>query len=336
MSYDKISANHQINANLLLDFEAMNQLNYGLPLILNTPTGMKTTVQRTAHSADRPPLTVQSGQAWHYTSLWALGSILRSQQLWATSWRETNDRTEFHHGINFLQQAWEHHSRENPLSDRTRELLEQAGPLMDYPEHFEHVNIFCAARERDSPYQWNSYATGPEGVALGLDLGVELVTDVDDRPRHVGRASLFGMQWLKVVYTDRQKQLTAARFVAEMDNYVRQTTDLNVPGFVSLNILTALNFKHLGFRHEKETRCVSLSDGVDLKTMEGTTRKTIVPWKGLPLHTAPATEERYALPITEILVGPRSNEKTIATVTDYLADVGMSNVPVRRSELPFR
>ncbi|MFK4337060.1 hypothetical protein ABH921_001957 [Kocuria sp. MT07] len=321
---------------LLLKIEIMNQLNFDMPLILDTPTGMRTTVYRSIHAVDRPPLTVQSGRAWHYTSLSALRSILQGQQLWATSWRETNDRTEFRHGIEFLQQAWERHSRENPLADPTRELLEQAGPFKGYTDHFEHVNILCAARERDSPYQWNSYATGPEGLALGIDLGVELVTDIDDRPRRTGQAELLGMQWLKVVYTDRQKQLTAARFVGEMDDLLRRTTDLDLSSFVALNLLTALNFKHLGFRHEKETRCVSLSAGVELQVMPATTQKTIVPWKGLPLQATPATAERRPLPIGEIVVGPRATEETIATVSQCLIDADMSAVPVERSELPFR
>ncbi|NVC25067.1 DUF2971 domain-containing protein [Kocuria salina] len=314
----------------------MNQLNLNVPLVLDTPTGMSTTVHRTIHPADRPPLTVQSGRAWHYTSLSALRSILQGQQLWATSWRATNDRTEFRHGIEFLRQAWERYGRENTLADRTRDLLEQAGSFEGYPDHFEHVNILCAARERDSPYQWNSYATGPEGVALGVDLGVELVTDVDDRPRHDGQAELFGMQWLKVVYTDRQKQLTAARFVAEMDDSIRLGTDLNLPSFMVLNILTALNFKHLGFRHERETRCVSLSAGVELQVMPANAQKTIVPWKGLPLRAMPATAERQPLPIAEILVGPRATEETVAMVTQCLIDACMGDVPVERSELPFR
>lgn len=314
----------------------MNHLNFDVPLVLDTLTGMSTTVHRTIHPVDRPPLTVQGGRGWHYTSLSALRSIIQSQQLWATSWRATNDRTEFRHGIEFLRQAWEHHGRENSFADGTRELLKQAGPFEGYPDHFEHVNILCAARERDSPYQWNSYATGPEGVSIGLDLGIELVTDVDDRPRHDGQAELLGMQWLKVVYTERQKQLTAARFVTEMDDSIRQGMNMNLTSFMVLNILTALNFKHSGFRHEKETRCVSLSAGVELQVMPANAQKTIVPWKGLPLQATPATAERQPLPIAEILVGPRASEETVATVTQCLIDAGMGTVPVERSELPFR
>ena len=121
-----------------------------------------------------------------------------------------------------------------------------------------------------------------------------------------------------------------------MDDLLRRTTDLDLSSFVALNLLTALNFKHLGFRHEKETRCVSLSAGVELQVMPATTQKTIVPWKGLPLQATPATAERRPLPIGEIVVGPRATEETIATVSQCLIDADMSAVPVERSELPFR
>lgn len=314
----------------------IDHLSLNVPLLLDTPTGMRTTVNRIARSADYPPLTVQRGVGWHYTSLAALRGIVGHQELWATSWRATNDRTEFRHGIEFLRQAWEHYGQENALADRTRELLEQAGPFERYPDHFEHVNILCAAREKDSPYQWNAYASGPEGLAIGLDLGVELVTDVDDRPRRQGHAELFGMQWLKVVYTDRQKQLTAARFVAEMDISIRRGTDLNLASFMVLNLLTALNFKHPGFRHEKEARCVSLSRGVELQTMPADAQKTIVPWKGLPLRATPPTTERLPLPVVEVLASPRATDSTVEAIAQCLQDAGMATVPVTRSELPFR
>lgn len=314
----------------------INPLNFAEPLVFNTSTGMKTTVRRTVHPADRPPLTLQSGQAWHYTSLQALQNILRGQQLWATSWRKTNDRTEFRHGIDFLHWAWRRAGSEKSLAKRTLDLLAEAGPFTEYPSHFEEVNIFCMARERDSPYQWNSYAPGPEGVAIGIDLSIDLVTDVDDRPRRSADAKLFGIQWLKVVYTERQKQLVADRCVKEIDEHVRQNDDTNVSTFVMLNILTALNFKHSGFRHEKEVRCVTVSDGVTLDAIPGMPEKTIVPWVGLPVEPRPLAAGRHPLPIVEILLGPRVAAPVVEAVISSLADAGMSDVPVWSSELPFR
>ncbi|GAA1750467.1 hypothetical protein GCM10009767_06720 [Kocuria aegyptia] len=293
-------------------------------------------MHRTFYPADRPPLTVQSGRGWHYTSLAALSSIASSQELWATSWRATNDRTEVHHGLEALSQAWNHYGQENSLADRTRQLLDEAGPFGSYADSFEHVNILCAARERDSPYQWNAYAAGPEGVAIGLNLGTELVTDVDDRPRRHNDAELFGMQWLKVIYTDRQKHMAAARFVAEMDTSIREGAPMEVSDFRALNLLTALNFKHPAFRHEKEARCVCLSDGVELQAMPANLQKTIVPWKGLPVRATPPTAERLPLPIVEVIASPWATEATVEDITRCLADAGMATVPVARSELPFR
>lgn len=313
-----------------------NHLHLNVPLSLDTPTGMRTTVHRTFYPADRPPLTVQSGRGWHYTSLAALRSIVGSQQLWATSWRATNDRTEVHHGLEAVSHAWDHYGREHPVAERTGQLLDEAGPISSYADSFEHVNILCAARERDSPYQWNAYASGPEGVAIGLDLGVALVTDVDDRPRRHNDAELFGMQWLKVVYTDRQKLLAAARFVTELDTSIREGAPMEVSDFRALNLLTALNFKHLAFRHEKEARCVSLSDGVELQVMPANRLKTIVPWKGLPVRATPPTPERVPLPVVEVLASPWATEATIEEIIRCLAEAGMATVPVTRSELPFR
>lgn len=313
-----------------------SQLNVDVPLVVGTPTGMRLTVHRVARTADSPPLTVQRGLAWHYTSMTALRSILDNQELWATSWRATNDRTEVRHGLDFLHQAWVDHGKEHLLADQTQELLQEAGPIHGYADSLEHLNILCAARERDSPYQWNSYASGPEGVAIGLDLGIELVTDVDDRPRRQNGADLFGMQWLKVVYTDRQKQLAASRFVAEMDASIREGGGLDLLNFRTLNLLTALNFKHPAFHHEKETRCVSLSSGVDLQVMPTNPEKTIVPWKGLPLGAIPPTTEHQPLPIVEVLTSPWAADAASKAITQCLANAGMTTVPVSRSKLPFR
>ncbi|MDP9989384.1 hypothetical protein J2S98_004574 [Arthrobacter oryzae] len=298
----------------------------------NTASGMKTRVNRAAWPADRPPMTVQSGTAWHYTSLSAVESIVRSQELWATNWRATNDSTEFRHGMGFLKEAWDALQRDGGLDERTLALLTEAGPVEAYVDYFDDVHILCAAREKDSPYQWNSYASGSEGVALELDLRVPLVTDVDDLPRRRD-AELFGFQWLKVVYSDRQKRLAAARFAREMDAHIRQGRDITVQALVALNVVTALNFKHEGFRHERETRSVALCVGVELKNMPQLVEKTIVPWKGMP---GVAGIKRRPLPILEVMLGPRTPPEAAERVEDVFASADLPAVRVTRSSLPFR
>lgn len=303
-------------------------------LDFDTPSGMVTRVKRAPWPVDRPPLTLQSGTAWHYTSLDALESIVRGQELWATNWRATNDRTEFRHGIAFLGEAWDAQDRDGGLCERTRALLVEAGPVEAYVDYFDDVHILCAAREKDSPYQWNSYANGPEGVALELDLMTQLVTDVDDRPRRGSDAELIGFQWLKVIYSDRQKRLAAARFVREMDADIRQGKGVTALTLVALTVLTALNFKHYGFRHERETRAVALCVGVELRHMPQLVEKTIVPWKGIPGLLDAA--KRQPLPIVEVMLGPRTPPEAAQRVQDAFASAGLQGVRVARSSLPFR
>jgi hypothetical protein len=311
----------------------MTYLTHDRRIVFDTPTGMKTSVHKTSWPADRPPLTVQSGVAWHYTSLGALDSIVRGQELWATNWRATNDSSEFRHGIGFLEDAWTALEHGGEVDERTRALLAEAGPIEDYVEYFDDVHIMCAAREQDSPYQWNSYAGGSDGVALALDLRMPLVTDVDDRPRRRGDAELFGIQWLKVIYSERQKRLAAARFVREMNQDVRDGKEVTVQTLVALNVLTALNFKHHGFRHERETRCVALCAGVDLQHMPQTPEKTIVPWKGSPGF---GETKHRPLPIAEVMIGPRTPPEAAGRVREAFLSSGLQGVPVTRSSLPFR
>lgn len=311
----------------------MNYLTHDRPLLFDTPTGMQTGVLTTSWPVDRPPLTVQSGVAWHYTSLSALYSIVRSQELWATNWRATNDSSEFRHGIGFLGDAWAALEQGGEVDERTRALLAEAGPIENYVEYFDDVHILCAAREQDSPYHWNSYAGGSDGVALALDLRVPLVSDVDDRPRRRENPELFGMQWLKVIYSERQKRLAAARFVREINEDVRGGMEVTAETLVALNVLTALNFKHQGFRHERETRCVALCAGVDLQHMPQTPAKTIVPWKGSPSY---GEEKHRPLPITEVMIGPRTPPESVGRVREAFLSAGLPVVPVTRSSLPFR
>lgn len=301
-------------------------------IVLDTPTGQQTTGLRMPYFPDRAPHTFLRGQAWHYTSLAALQSILGRQELWSTSWRATNDKTELRHGMSFVQNAWEDFLASNSASEQTRELLSEVGPLRDLVDYFEHVNMLCAARERDSPYHWNSYAHGPSGVAIGLDLSRPLITDIDDRPRHIG-AELLGVPWLKVFYASKQKELAAARFVREIDSDLRRGQNMGPGVFGALNVLTALNFKHPGFHNEREARCVSLSSGVNLQSMPTSREKTIVPWISMP---AGSTENRVDLPITEILLSPWATNETADAVRQALHDTGMRSVPVHQSELPFR
>lgn len=301
-------------------------------VILPTPTGQQTTASFVPHIPDRPPLTVLRGQAWHYTSLSALQSILRGQELWATSWKATNDTTELLHGISFLRRAWDGLIQSGSIADRTVRLLREAGPVEDLVNYFDHINMLCASRERDSPYQWNSYAHDSSGVALGLELSRPLITDIDDRPRRLG-ADLLGVQWLKVVYTARQKELAAQRFVREMDSALRRGQPMGLEGFVALNVATALNFKHAAFRNERETRCVSLSSGVDLQSMPMNSEKTIVPWISITEET---TADRMQLPITEVLLSPRATDETSFAVAESLKSAGLSHIPIVRSDLPFR
>lgn len=311
----------------------MNHLTHNRHVVFETPSGLKTSVHRSGWPADKPPLTVQSGIAWHYTSLPALESILRGQELWATNWRATNDTSEFRHGINFLGDAWTALEQAGDLDERTRELLATAGPIDEYVEYFDDVHLLCAARERDSPYQWNSYADGSDGMAVALDLRFPMVSDVDDRPRRRKDAEIFGFQWLKVIYSETQKQMAAARFVRELNRDVRAGQKVTVTTLVAMNVLVALNFKHQGFRHERETRCVTLCAGVDLQHMLQIPEKTIVPWKGSPGY---GEAKHRPLPITEVMIGPRTSPETAARVEEALRTAGLPGTTVTSSSLPFR
>lgn len=129
----------------------MTYLPYDRRLVFDTPSGMKTSVHKAAWPTDKPPLTGQTATAWHYTSLPALESIVRGQELWATNWRATNDTSEFRHGIGFLRDAWAALAHAGELDEQTRELLAEAGPIEEYVEYFDDVHILCAARDEGQP-----------------------------------------------------------------------------------------------------------------------------------------------------------------------------------------
>lgn len=308
----------------------------------DTPTGARTTVRYVPHYPDRPPFVLQRGIAWHYTSQSVLRSILLKQELWATDWRATNDRSELQHGLSFLQRAWDNLVEAGDASQGARSSLSELGPLSAFVERFDHIHMLCAARERDSPFQWNSYASGEAGIAIGLDMSVPLITDIDDRPRKEG-GRLFGAPWLKVLYTQRQKELAAARFVEEVSSQLRDPASFLDPlNFVCLNLLSALNLKHAGFSGEKETRCVSLSSDVDLLSMPSNQAKTIVPWISMPDSNfnedvpLPPVDKRKYLPIVKVLLTPRTTPPIEQAVRDDLTAAGLSAVPVVHSALPFR
>ncbi|MCZ9883110.1 hypothetical protein [Arthrobacter sp. B2a2-09] len=117
-----------------------------------------------------------------------------------------------------------------------------------------------------------------------------------------------------------------------MNTAIQKGIVMDLPNFMALNVLTALNFKHQGFRHEKEVRCVSLSASVNFLVMPTDSAKTIVPWKGSPVSAKTAHQP---LPIKEILIGPRATAPTIEAISQCLSDAGLKDL-VAQSDLPFR
>ena len=104
---------------------------------------------------------VSQPRVYHYRDLASFWEIIKSDSLWATNARFSNDEAEQQFGMEVISSV---------LSESEKELMEHDLGL-------DEKYIVCFCEENDTLSQWRGYA--PEGgVSLGFDFGMPRVFSV--------------------------------------------------------------------------------------------------------------------------------------------------------------
>lgn len=267
----------------------------------------------------------------HYTNLSGLIGIVKSRGFWLSDARFLNDSQEYLNGAKlaeWLLNELVKRRRYQFFSGVLRLAQKQALVL---PSNASFICSF--AMESDSLNHWRSYAAG-SGVALVLDLDAKQLT----------KLPMFSPQ--KVIYDDRQKLIRLLRIVRvyakeyqkDQSNGKRVEDDDWAQHLVQSLTSEFLLFKHSAFASEREVRLIAHE--IHLPHFGGIEHRVvgnrIVPYL-LTADVRPPETDAPQLAISKVLIGPSADQALMATsVRALLKNVGLLNVAVVESEVPFR
>lgn len=267
---------------------------------------------------------------YHYTSLEGFVGIVSNRSVWMTEFAYLNDRREVRYGLDLILETVSALLK-TEANESVRDLLstwkEQLGGGR------QRIYITSFSGEDDSLSQWRAY--GP--IALGFPM--------QSLSLHVNRGSLQAVEYdpstqKKLVEIYVHHLLSA--FQADLrGNRLERIPDVyhKLDKLVELATL----FKDPAFRAENEYR-LTFIDMPELFEATGekgpqrsfrATRGRLIPY--IPsTQTLPSKHHDFPLEISEVVLGPESDELLEQGVREFLDENGLKQVLVRRSRVPLR
>lgn len=278
---------------------------------------------------------------YHYTSMAALLSIVKSGRIWATHYRFLNDRSE----IITMWNAVEKRLGERIAREKSSELATALSAVAEAVKGRRSSHEFVASfsENGDDLTQWRAYCASEGGVSLGFS-NQALESRWVANPTG-GQSSWVGGSLMKVRYIDENNS-------AELDPAIEKALKLAAQldgkqGFfgaihhediarAALSLL-APSYKHESFRHECEWRLVVTKPH---KAMPGQRfrpgKSTLIPYVEVDLNRNLKFElaEKYML--RKVIVGPTPNPDLAVEALLGLFAVNGQEVDVELSSIPFR
>lgn len=207
----------------------------------------------------------------HYTSVDVLNKILSAQKLWMTNISFQNDRTEYYHGLEQIQEWLRKFESppelvkrffEDPLVARELE-LDSGDPVMFEPlETDTHFYTFSMSLDSDLLSQWRGYC--PDG-------GVCILFDpdmlIDSATERNGLARADSVEICECIYSEKDKvddlkkhfddviQEQSQQYDLAIQNKLGMNTEFAIGVVMALRSLAART-KSFGFHEEKEHRLI--------------------------------------------------------------------------------
>jgi len=265
---------------------------------------------------------------YHYTGQAGFIGIIDQSEIWATHTQYLNDRREYLHAIDLVQnriRAWSASANEED-----RELLSEMESAL---AGIESVNVcVCSfSEERDSLSQWRAYGSATSGFAIGFP-GEFLATVAAKE------------QWYLApcIYDAASQQEVVDALVQEVLDQNRErkmsapTDDDDLPA--GGNLIAYLHryaplLKDYSFRDEKEWRLISRPLSCRSKAFDFRLGNSML----TPYYKFPLVDREGHFRIQEIIVGPTPHPRQAEmSARSFLVRCFQREVLVESSKVPYR
>lgn len=267
---------------------------------------------------------------YHYTSLEGFLGIVKSRSVWMTDFAYLNDRREVRHGVDLMLDAVGDIAN-NVTQHEVQTLLSAWQETLAVPTN--RICITSFSGDGDSLSQWRAY--GP--IAIGFPVGPLSLHVNQSRLQPIEYDPLTQKRLAQIYVHHLVSAFEADRGRSDwpkiLDQYYRPDRLLEL----------AIFFKDPAFRSENEYRLAYVDNPeiFGLLGFESPPRLfrvaggRIVPY--VPSSEVLKSEIRqFPLEISEVVLGPESDELLEQGVREFLSDSGLPNVHIRRSLVPLR
>jgi hypothetical protein len=277
----------------------------------------------------RPPIDPLI--AYHYTDLGGLKGILDSQEMWLTDYEYLNDSSELNHGLAMVKQKL----REAVANPKYENVADSFTTWIAGLDHHQHrICVTSYSYDGDSLSQWRAYGSVAIGFkvnqALGAWSGECTISSVIYNRAHQERYLDFFINHVSQAYELDKKSDSDSERLKELYS-----------GGAHTAINLAASFKNEGFSDEREVRVAYVENPEYFKIgmTPATTRFRVSGDAIIPYVTTGDLSARLSnkeLPIVSIVVGPTISPTGEKSIRAYLKHLGLDNVSVTRSSIPYR
>lgn len=299
--------------------------------------------------------------AYHYTTLDSFLKMIEGSKkqsgdgklkdfiLWASSIYALNDPQEFLYGYNLLwneelksiekklhikedinriSEVWNEIEGHKTEQDCNKELIQTLFNSHDVPF------VLSFSKAKDSLPMWNTYANKATGICLGFDnrefiINLDNIDDIKILNKLGAQDVDYGVigdlakKILTSFYKNYYKKIVSSEDASQKIFFKKQ--------YLAISASTILAFiKHKAYEYENESRLIRfvLDDQKELIKYRSNTNGNIIPYIEVPIKA------EY---LNSIIVGPCANfEMVRREITAILQSVGIDNVKIEESEVPYR
>lgn len=283
-------------------------------------------------------------RVWHYTTPVGMLGIIDRSKLWASSIFHMNDKKEYIHSINWIQQAV--HSIYNGRSkDKMTPLINSIITKLDFLD-YPYIYIACFSASEDQLSQWRGYGDSENGFSIGFNSVALYHLAVQSNSAQTG--SNFYFQ--RVLYGNWEKTPALKKLLDAVWHFYRlnktsmkQSDAIETLSLLALSMISelAVCMKDEKFSEEKEWRLVCLhrlySDGEpvtgDIPVRFRAGSYGLTPYIEIDLSSQIGMDKPI---VTDLLLGPSPYQELNLSATRLFVKERGLPVNVKSSKIPLR
>lgn len=271
----------------------------------------------------------------HYCPLNAAYGILGDDRIWFTERANLTDPSEIAFALNIALRLYEKRRGNN---DMVRALTRMFKTSLHEILTQNDVFVCCFSMARDSLPQWRMYADDGRGAALEFD-GRMMAARSREEPGIVDNS--YRMQY------DVRHLIRHLRAIGEVPTAVllkqpSKIADTDREEIVKLThavlgthiIVAANQYKHRAYDYEKEWRLMAMAHSAKVQKMDR--HRTRERGPETVRYITQETDPGIRKALRAVRIGPAADGIRVGEVKDFLARIGLGNIPVIKSTIPYR